>query len=62
MDDLTPEQRHKNMQHIRSKNTVPELLVMRELKYRKVYFAKHIEQNNWKTRHCFQTEKNCSVH
>lgn len=26
MDDLTPEQRKKNMQHIRSKNTEIELL------------------------------------
>jgi DNA mismatch endonuclease (patch repair protein) len=42
MDDLTPEQRHKNMSHIRSQNTVPELLVMRELKHRKIYFAKHV--------------------
>jgi DNA mismatch endonuclease Vsr len=44
MDDLTPEQRHKNMQHIRSKNTMPELLVMNELKHRKVYFAKHVDK------------------
>jgi DNA mismatch endonuclease (patch repair protein) len=42
MDDLTPEQRHKNMSHIRSQNTVPELLVMRELKRRKIYFAKYV--------------------
>jgi DNA mismatch endonuclease (patch repair protein) len=44
MDDLSKEDRHKNMQHIRSKNTVPELLVMGELKRRRVYFAKHVDK------------------
>jgi DNA mismatch endonuclease (patch repair protein) len=43
MDDLSKEDRHKNMQNIRSKNTVPELLVMNELKKRKIYFAKHVD-------------------
>jgi len=27
MDDLTPEQRHKNMSHIRSRDTKPEIIV-----------------------------------
>jgi DNA mismatch endonuclease (patch repair protein) len=44
MDDLSKEDRHKNMQNIRSKNTVPELLVMNELNRRKIYFAKHIDK------------------
>jgi DNA mismatch endonuclease (patch repair protein) len=44
MDDLSKEDRHKNMQNIRSKNTVPELLVMNELKRRKIYFAKHVDK------------------
>ncbi len=44
MDDLTPEDRRKNMRNIRSKNTVPELLVMNELKRRKIYFAKHVDK------------------
>jgi DNA mismatch endonuclease Vsr len=44
MDDLSKENRHKNMQNIRSKNTVPELLVMNELKQRKIYFAKHADK------------------
>ena len=30
------------MQHIRSKNTVPELLIMNGLKQRKIYFARHV--------------------
>ena len=41
MDNLTKEQRHKNMQNIRSKDTTPEKQIMRELKRRKVYFAKY---------------------
>lgn len=41
MDNLTKEQRRKNMQHIRSKDTVPERKIMRELKRRKLYFAEH---------------------
>ncbi|MDR2446123.1 MAG: very short patch repair endonuclease [Treponema sp.] len=44
MDDLSKEDRRKNMQNIRSKNTVPELLVMNELKKRKIYFAKHVDK------------------
>lgn len=31
MDDLTPEQRHKNMSRIRSKNTTPEVIVRKYL-------------------------------
>lgn len=42
MDNLRPEHRRKNMQNIRSSGTIPELLVMRELKRRKVYFAKYV--------------------
>ncbi|GHU83890.1 very short patch repair endonuclease [Spirochaetia bacterium] len=44
MDDLSKADRHKNMQNIRSKNTVPELLIMNELKRRKIYFAKHVDK------------------
>ena len=44
MDNLSREDRRKNMQHIRSKDTVPELLVMKELKRRKIYFAKHVNK------------------
>ena len=43
MDNLTREQRRKNMQNIRSKGTKPELLIMRELKRRKKYFASHAD-------------------
>jgi DNA mismatch endonuclease (patch repair protein) len=44
MDDLSKEDRRKNMQNIRSKNTIPELLVMNELKRRRIYFAKHVDR------------------
>jgi DNA mismatch endonuclease (patch repair protein) len=44
MDDLSKEDRHKNMQNIRSKNTIPELLVMNELKRCRIYFAKHADK------------------
>lgn len=42
MDILTKEQRHKNMSHIRAKNTKPELLLRKALwhwglRYRKNY-------------------------
>lgn len=43
MDNLTKEQRRKNMQNIRSTRTVAELIVMRELKRRKIYFSKHVK-------------------
>jgi len=44
MDNLSIKDRRKNMQSIRSKNTIPELLVMDELKKRKIYFAKHVDK------------------
>lgn len=43
MDNLTKEQRRKNMQNIRSKGTEPERIIMRELKKQNIYFAKHVE-------------------
>jgi len=44
MDNLTKEQRRKNMQHIRSADTVPERKIMQELKRRKIYFAEHVRR------------------
>ena len=35
MDNLTKEQRHRNMSNIRSKNTLPEKIIMRELRKKK---------------------------
>lgn len=44
MDNLTPDQRRRNMQSIRSQNTVPEKILFDELRRRKVYFAKHTRE------------------
>ena len=43
MDNLTKEQRRKTMQAIRSKGTLPERLIMQELKRRKIYFASYVD-------------------
>lgn len=43
MDNLTKEQRRKTMQSIRSKGTLPERLIMQELKRRKIYFAGYVD-------------------
>lgn len=42
MDNLTKKQRRKTMQRIRSKGTMPERLIERELRKRKIYFASHV--------------------
>lgn len=44
MDNLTKEQRHKNMQNIRSKDTLPERIVMSALRKRKIYFAANVSR------------------
>ncbi len=44
MDNLTEEQRRKNMRNIRSKGTTPERTIMRELRRKKIYFAKHVDK------------------
>ncbi|MDP1624513.1 MAG: very short patch repair endonuclease [bacterium] len=44
MDNLTKEQRRKNMQHIRSTGTAPERAVMEALKKKKIYFATYISK------------------
>jgi len=41
VDNLTPEQRTKNMKNIRSEGTRPELKIARELKRRRIYFSTH---------------------
>jgi len=44
MDNLTPQQRRKNMQNIRSKGTKPEQKVFAELKRLKIYFVSHVDK------------------
>jgi len=43
MDNLTCEQRRRNMQNIRSANTTPERIIAKELRKRKIYFAKNVK-------------------
>lgn len=43
MDNLTKEQRRKNMQNIRSSGTAAEILIMRALQRKKIYFSRHVE-------------------
>ena len=42
MDNLSKDARHRTMVSIRSKNTLPELLVFKELRKRKLYFVRHV--------------------
>tara|TARA_B100002003_G_scaffold230372_1_gene240499 strand:- start:16 stop:228 length:213 start_codon:yes stop_codon:yes gene_type:complete len=44
MDNLTKEQRRKNMQNIRSKETTPEKIIFKELRRRRIYFARHVKK------------------
>jgi DNA mismatch endonuclease (patch repair protein) len=44
MDNLTKEQRQKNMRHIRSTGTAPERAVMEALKKKKIYFATYVSK------------------
>ena len=44
MDNLTPAQRRRNMQNIRSEDTLPEQLVAKELRRRKIYFARNVKE------------------
>ena len=43
MDNLTKEQRRKNMQNIRSSGSVAERMFMKELRRQKIYFAKNVK-------------------
>lgn len=43
MDNLTPEQRRKNMQNIRSEGTKPEKLIAKGLREKKIYFANNVK-------------------
>lgn len=43
MDFMTPEQRHRNMCNIKQKNTLPEQIIMKELRRQKIYFSKHVK-------------------
>ena len=57
MDNLTQEQRRKNMQNIRSKDTTPERKIMQELRRRKIYFADHVKKITGKPDIVFRRKK-----
>lgn len=57
MDNLTKEQRRKNMQHIHSKGTLPERMIMNELKRLKIYFASNVSTIEGKPDIVFRRKK-----
>ena len=57
MDNLNKEQRKKNMQHIRSKNTIPEKMIAKELRKRKIYFVQNDERVFGKPDFVFRRKK-----
>lgn len=57
MDNLTKEQRRKNMQNIRSKGTTPERLIAKELRRRKIYFSQHSKSIAGKPDFVFRRKK-----
>jgi len=57
MDNLTAEQRRKNMQNIRSKGTKPERMIMEALKKRRIYFAAYVSKITGKPDIVFRRKK-----
>ena len=57
MDNLTKEQRRKNMQNIRSTGTRPEILIKKELKRRRIYFTQYIKTLPGKPDFVFRRKK-----
>ena len=56
-DNLTKPQRRKNMQRIRSKGTLPERIVAKELRRRKIYFAQNVSSVTGKPDIVFRRKK-----
>jgi len=57
MDNLTKEQRRKNMQNIRSENTKPERLISAELRKKKICFSQHSKSVTGKPDFVFRKKK-----
>ncbi|RJP53692.1 MAG: very short patch repair endonuclease [Anaerolineaceae bacterium] len=57
MDNLTKEQRRKNMQHIRSTGTLPERMIMAELRRLNIYFASNVSAIEGKPDIVFRRKK-----
>lgn len=57
MDNLTPEQRKKNMRNIRSKNTLPEIIVEKYFRKNKIYFSREYKNIFGKPDFVFRRKK-----
>lgn len=57
MDNLTQEQRRKNMQNIHSKGTKPERIIAEALQKRKIYFASNVSKISGKPDIVFRRKK-----
>lgn len=57
MDNLTKEQRRKNMQNIRSADTKAELFFARELRKKKIYFSRNAKSIFGKPDFVFRRKK-----
>lgn len=57
MDNLTKEQRRRNMQNIRSKGTMPEKMLSKALRLRKIYFAQNVSSLIGKPDFVFRKKK-----
>jgi len=57
MDNLNREQRCRNMQHIRSTGTLPERMIARELRKRKIYFSQYSKSLIGKPDFVFRSKK-----
>lgn len=57
MDNLTKEQRKKNMQNIRSTGTNLENIIKKALKQRKIYFVQHVKTIPGKPDFVFRRKK-----
>ena len=57
MDNLTKKQRRKNMQNIRSKDTLTEKRIASELRRRRIYFTKNVKSIIGKPDFVFRRKK-----
>jgi DNA mismatch endonuclease Vsr len=57
VDRLTPEQRRRNMQNIRSAGTKPERIIAAGLRKRKIYFSQHCKNILGKPDFVFRRKK-----
>lgn len=61
MDNHTKEQRRKNMQAVKNKDSEIELLLRKELWSRGLRYQKNSKKSIRKARYCFYRQKGCRV-